>query len=266
MDILLIILVSLGISVYIYKLDKLTSDGASLLFIILSSLYITGGLLFFSSFVIFILSITFLMDYKKEAKELLTKIHSKKDNKIDIVQVAANGIPSLIMAILYLLSENEMFIVAFCITVAGSTANMWASEIGATSKKDPISITSFKPIRKGISGGVSWLGILASFLGSLLIAVIFILFNINSINNLILINASFILAGGFLCSIFDSLFGGLLQAKYIDHETGLLTEVANYNDIDNKKVKGSKLFGNNLIEFISLLCISVAYIIIKTIS
>lgn len=264
MDILLVILVSLGISIYTYKLNKITIDGASFLFIILSSLYITGGLLFYSSFLVFILSNTFLMDYKKDEKEGLLKIHKKIENKIDISQIASNGIPALIMAMLYLLSKNDIFVVAFLIAVAGATANMFAYEIGATSKKEPVLITSFKPIRRGISGGVTWFGILASFLGSLLITIIFILFNINYINNLILINALIILLCGLLCSIFDSLFGSLLQPVYIDYETGLLTEVDNANDIDNKQVKGYRFFGNNLIKFITLFFVAIIYIVIRS--
>jgi uncharacterized protein (TIGR00297 family) len=263
MDILLILLVSLIIPIFIYKLNKITTEGVALLFVFSSSLYLTGGLLFFSLFMIFIALYIVLIAYKKDENDLIIAIQNKRENKIDVTQIISNGIPALIMALLYMLSKNEMFIVAFCIVIAGSTANMMGARLGITSKKEPVSITTFKPIRRGLSGGVTWFGIFSSFLGALVISLSFILFNIDIISSVLLINASFILIGGFMCSILNSVLGDLLQAKYIDYETGLITEIPNSNDIDKKKAKGIRLIGNNFIDFISLILVSLIYIIIK---
>jgi uncharacterized membrane protein len=140
---------------------------------------------------------------------------------------------------------------------------MMATEIGMTSKNDPVFITSFKGVRKGISGAVSFLGILSSFLGSILVAGLFILFNIYIISNALLTNALFILIGGFFVSILDSILGSLLQASYIDYKTGLVTEIPTSNDIDNRQIKGIKSMGNEFVIFMSLTIVSLIYVIIR---
>ena len=88
-------------------------------------------------------------------------------------QVVANGLPAALALLSYAaFSYPHGALVAFAAAVAEASADTWAGEIGQLSHKDPVSIVTFTRVPKGISGGVTVLGLSASVLSSLLIAII----------------------------------------------------------------------------------------------
>ena len=93
-----------------------------------------------------------------------------------IKNVLANGLPPMIMVIFFcivnLLSNGTLallFAVGFLASVAGITADKFSSEIGMLNGK-PRMIWTMKRVKKGTSGGISLLGVLAGLVGAFLIS------------------------------------------------------------------------------------------------
>ena len=105
------------------------------------------------------------------------------------------------------------------VAIAASTADTWASEIGSLSKGKTYSIVTFKAMEKGLSGAVSMLGVVASFLGASIISLTFsaLYFLSEGFSLDVLIEFSVVITiAGFFGSILDSYLGVFLQAKYKD--------------------------------------------------
>jgi uncharacterized protein (TIGR00297 family) len=170
------------------------------------------------------------------------------------IQVLSNGFVAAMFSIFFYFTSNELFMVAAIISIASCNSDTWASEIGVLSKGKTYSILTFKEVEKGISGGVSKLGTMASFLGALFIGVSFVflygsspLFN----NSKIWMYFSVITLGGFIGCLIDSYMGILVQAKYKGEKTGKYTEKA---FLENEKViltSGLAWITNDMVNFIS---------------
>lgn len=143
-----------------------------------------------------------------------------------VKNVLANGLgPLIFVLIVFFVAggkfSNIAFIAGFLASVAAVTSDKFSSEIGILNGA-PVSIMSFKKIRKGQSGGITLLGLMAGMLGSFLIAIVagsaylFLLppiyacpvngcGTIPAIVSFALIGSIFI--GGFFGTIVDSILG-----------------------------------------------------------
>lgn len=222
------------------------------------SAIILGTILYFTDpifcliMLCFFVSSTVFTKYKSAFKENSERLH-EKSGKRGFSQVAANGYGGLLFALLYFTTKNEMFMIAFVVTMASSNADTWASELGVLSKGNPVSIINFKPIEKGLSGGISLLGTCASLFGALFISGVFFLdyvYRYGFSYRAIVILAVCTL-GGFLGSIIDSIMGATVQVKYFSKVTGELTEKRYTNGIKNKRVRGYKFINNDFVNFTS---------------
>ncbi len=93
-----------------------------------------------------------------------------------VKNVLANGLGPLIFVIVIFLASvspfsNIAFIAGFIASVAAVTADKFSSEIGVLNGS-PVSIVTFKKIRKGESGGITLLGLGAGLVGAILIALV----------------------------------------------------------------------------------------------
>ncbi|MEM4295352.1 MAG: DUF92 domain-containing protein [Candidatus Anstonellales archaeon] len=124
-------------------------------------------------------------------KKYVMKIY---DHKRGLSNVLSNGLFPALFSYL-----NMPY--AFAGSVAAITADKFASEIGVLGN-EPIELFTWKKTRIGASGAVSKLGLIASFTGSLTIAVISAyLFNLSNYQALI------IAISGFIGSFADSIAG-----------------------------------------------------------
>lgn len=132
-----------------------------------------------------------------------------------IRNVLANGLIPLMIAGLYWLmiaigSSNyaSIFLFGFICSVAAITADKFASEIGVLGPM-PISLISGKRVRKGVSGGVTWLGLTVSALAPLLIGLILIPLALTSYNIGIgaYLAVAIVTLCGFMGSLVDSFLG-----------------------------------------------------------
>ena len=128
----------------------------------------------------------------------------------------ANSVPFLACAVVYAITGDSRFLIVSAAALAASTADTWASEIGVFSANPPINILTGKRMQRGLSGGVSPLGLVATAIGSTTSAFLaMLLFHAFGYSVPTGPDAFFfIIACGVLGSLVDSVLGSLLQAKY----------------------------------------------------
>lgn len=194
-------------------LDKLGVAGGLLLALALYILGMQFGLLFIISMVVFLVLSALATRTGMKTKKAL-KLYEKSRG---VKNVAANGLAPLILAVVFYVAYINGFsmlamlsVVGFMGSVAAITSDKFASEIGVLGSAPRMLIT-MKRVKKGTSGGVSLLGLVASFLASVLIATLVIPYLgqlavlANGIEPFILFAS--IALGGFLGNIIDSALG-----------------------------------------------------------
>ncbi|HNY37204.1 MAG TPA: DUF92 domain-containing protein [Petrotogaceae bacterium] len=249
------LVLSFIISFYAYRKKSLTLSGVAGAMALGASLYFFGGFLFFTILIAFFVSSTLLTKFKKSEKKD-TEIIAEKSGRRDYSQVIANGLPAFLTAFLYYITQNHIFMLGFAVSMASSNSDTWASELGVLSKNQPVSILTWKRIKKGMSGGISLLGTLASLLGSLVISLIFTIgYALKYGAGITFKNIVFAFAvcflGGFIGSIIDSLLGASVQALYYCEKLKIYTERRFFDESENKLVKGVKFMNNNMVNFLS---------------
>lgn len=248
----ILLIVILG---FAYKKKSLTGSACVLAFFMALIIFYAGGFLFLLTLFAFFISSSVLTKIGGKQKEQLEKVLYEKNGNRDAIQVLANGGLPTICAIFFIFShENSFWFIAYFISFAVSTADTWASEVGLLSKAIVRSAVTFKKVEKGLSGGITVLGVSASFFGALFIALTYVilagfnLFNFNSI-----------LICGVIGAYFDSILGELLQVKYIDSK-GLVTEKSQ-NAI---KMQGLSYINNDTVNLLSsLIGIFVYWLLLK---
>lgn len=245
-------LLSFGVAFLAYLKRSLTWDGFLAATLLGTTIYTFGGMTIWGSLIAFFIS-----------SSLLTKIHEKKEKEHskgrNYVQVLSNGLVATVFSVVYFFLQHEILMLAAVVSIASSNSDTWASEIGALSKGKTMNIINFKSVPKGVSGAISGLGTLSSFLGALFIAVIFI--GIYALNKTItipnMIEYAFIITlCGFLGSLIDSLLGASLQAQFKGIKSGKITEKS---WLPNEKVvlsSGLIYITNDAVNFISSLAAS----------
>jgi uncharacterized protein (TIGR00297 family) len=133
---------------------------------------------------------------------------TKKGDCRDVIQVFANGIVPMVLAILYVFTHHGAFIIAYVAALSEAFADTAASGFGIFSKKT-YDLFKARSIERGLSGGMSVIGTSAALVGSLFIPLIALAMGLVDWR-IALIAAACAFAG----VIFDSLLGSLLQIKY----------------------------------------------------
>ncbi len=217
-------------------------------------IYLSGGAFFWSVLMAFFFSSSVLSAVKSGAKERAERMHAKGRQR-DSVQVLANGGLAAVMAAAHALTGKPVFMLGFAIALAAANADTWASEIGVLSRRDPVSILSFRTIPRGTSGGVSILGIFASLGGALFIGLWFavgytLTYGWNALELSAMVLA--ITGGGFLGSVIDSVLGATVQAQYWDTLREAITERRHdAHGMANNLVRGFHLVTNDTVNAVS---------------
>ena len=245
MKLLISFLLSFLLALLAYYKKALTNNALILAFIFAIIISFFGGI---SSFLI--LAIVFILNLiagkiQKEKRNKINKNILKKQDKKDTMEIIANVGAGTFILIIYGLTNNSLLLVVYASIMAESIADSLASDIGVLSKKDPFNILTFKRSKPGLSGNTSLLGIFASFIGSLIIGLIYFIFNHNLIH-LIIITLS-----GTIGNIIDSLLGATLQVKYKCPKCEIITEQETHCNTKTTRIKGYKIFDNDIINLIS---------------
>lgn len=128
------------------------------------------------------------------------------------IQVLANGgVGALLVLLLGTYPEQIWPWIAYAGSMAAVNADTWATELGVLSRHAPRLVTTGQTVERGISGGITLVGTLATLGGALLIALLTGLYSPEGLFGKTLL---VITAAGVAGSLFDSLLGASLQAIY----------------------------------------------------
>lgn len=254
MRIILGFILSFLIAYPAFKKDSLNKSGFVGAVLLGTALYYFGDFYFWILMISFFLSSSLLTKFKGKSKEGLEDIHEKSGGR-DYLQVLANGGLGFTYGLLYFITKDNGYILAYAASFAAANADTWSSELGVLSKKDPISILNFRKTLRGESGAISLLGTTAAFLGSLFIAIVFTVgygVSFGWTYNL-LYYFTLVTLMGFIGSIIDSLLGSTLQAKYLCNTCNKVTERRLHHGKETIHIKGLKFVNNDIVNFLSVL-------------
>ena len=121
-----------------------------------------------------------------------------------------------------------------------------ASDIGKLAKKKNLNIITWKPIEKGISGGVSALGTVSALISS------FILMCVPLFGGSISAKIFFFVALlAFVGTIVDSVVGALFQSLYLCRGCNKKVEIPTHCGEPAKLIKGFALIDNVAVNYIT---------------
>ncbi len=199
-----------------YLRQVLTPDGAVLAVLVGTVVVAAGGWWWGVLLVAFFASSSALSRVGRGGDRPGERI-ARRGSRRDAVQVVANGGIAALLALIAGWSESPVLFLAYASTVATVTADTWATEIGAQSRRPPRSILSGQVVTTGTSGAISTLGTLGATAGALLIA------GLAAIGVAFAWASSGLSPGGVLLivtlaglagSLVDSLLGATIQASY----------------------------------------------------
>ncbi len=203
-----------------------------------------GGWPAFGALVLFFILGTLASRAGGARKKEPARLHRRRGPRVT-AQVIANGLPGVLFAAIYAATEDTRWLAAALATFAAVCADTFSSEIGMLSRGQPVSILTGKPVARGLSGGVTKLGLLAAAIGALAL----------SLPALPRLGARAALAV-FLCGVaaspLDSLLGAALQAKYALPGGGL-TERPALDGAPLPLASGLRWMNNDVVNFITAL-------------
>ncbi|KYN35320.1 Transmembrane protein 19 [Trachymyrmex septentrionalis] len=251
------------------------------------SLDISGGILgFFMGFILTLSSFAHLMALVTffVTASKVTKFRSEQKKKMEAdfkeggqrnwIQVLCNGGMATQLALLYLLDvgsgerpidfDKEYRSSWLSIGIIGAFAccngDTWASELGTViGMGDPFLITTRKKVPRGTNGGVSWIGLICSVIGGLVVGLFYYIMVLNTVDTAVLqlaapqwpiiIVAAF---GGLFGSILDSILGATLQYSGVD-EKGIIVERPGKGV---KHICGKQILDNHSVNLLSTIGIA----------
>jgi uncharacterized protein (TIGR00297 family) len=251
--------VFIGVFIIAYFLKIISYYGALASSLIGFLFYYYGG----SCFLIFVLCCYAIMMIvsliSKHMKNDLSQV-VKKTGKKDFVEIFANGIWTVVAIIVYAISNNQTFLPISLVAMSAGFADSLASDIGSLAKSKPYDFIKRKYVDKGVSGGVTFLGSISSFIGAIIFA-----FAIKYICDLPYYQAVIMCAIIYFGVIVDSLLGSTIQAKFECEECGKITEKETHCGKETKMVKGIKFINNDVVNCLSGLSVFLCSLILLAI-
>lgn len=184
------------------------------------------------------------MIFGKKREQVTKEIHGKGGTR-GIKQVLANGAAGCVCILLYKITNETAVIVAYYASIFEVMADSIASDVGVLSKRPPRDICTWKPVARGISGGVSLLGLsasgLACIIGGLAAGVVS---RFDAVHMITIIFAPYL---GMLA---DSVIGSLVQVKYVCSVCGIRTERKEHCGKATVVSGGFTKISNSMVNFI----------------
>ncbi len=247
-----ILIIAIGMAViavlaYVAKsLDLWGSAGAFIMgTIVLWTTRFEGFLLFLLFFVS--CNVVGKVSKRIRARTDEAEVKEKKGHRRDLVQVLSNGLMATLAALLWHFSGTVSALVMFGAAVAEATSDTFAGDIGRLSGRDPVSIITLKRVPKGLSGGVTALGLFAAMASSFVIALCWYV----SFKTVSLYQAALVWLMGFAGAVVDSYLGAGVQAQYYDPQTREITEDDERDGRKLELTRGIRWVDNDMVNLMS---------------
>lgn len=255
-----IVITTFALCCYVYSRKSLTFNGCCATMFVGVSVFWYLSFSGFAVLLLFFFSSTFFSKLcKKKTKGTIVGIQEKSDCR-DYMQVIANGGPAAAFAFLYRITGFKFWILLFGAAIAESNSDTWAGEIGMLGSAQPVSIITRKVVIKGLSGGVTRLGLFASLLGSFVIALLWSMLY-SGMFNCWFLNTINITLSGFIGCLVDSILGDLFQVQY-KTSSGKITEHEYTDGVRNIYFRGVKWMNNDIVNLLSNLSSSIVSFIL----
>jgi uncharacterized protein (TIGR00297 family) len=253
--------ISLLIAGLAYRKNNLNKSGMIAAIILGTMVYGWGHWVFYVFMMFFFMSSLLIRKFVTvfyPSAHIVLMTHRHKHEARSWVQVLANGGLLGLIGFYYSIAPSNLVVFMAALSMAAATSDTWASEIGILSNQKPKSLIRRQEMEKGLSGGVTSLGLWASLGGSALIGLVFGVYGLMiSGFSLNLIWATLLcMLGGFIGSLIDSILGEFFQAKYKTLESDIIELSGSSTDI---LVQGFRWFDNNLVNFLSNITVVVLF-------
>jgi uncharacterized protein (TIGR00297 family) len=161
-------LLALAIALLARRARALSPSGAAAA-VLVGIACVAAGWSWGALLVAFFVASTALSRVGAASKERRTRGIVAKGGERDAMQVIANGGPFALAALGALAWPHPLWNAIGAASLAASTADTWATEIGTLAGGTPRSVLSWKPVPPGTSGGITLPGTLGSVAGALFI-------------------------------------------------------------------------------------------------
>ena len=228
-----------------YKKKALTFGGVVMAVIVDLFISVSLGNFGFTLLGAFFALAVLVDKFKKRIKNQGAAEEAAKGDCRDYMQVIANGMLAGLCGLLYMVSSNRVFIIAFSAALAEALADTVSSGIGIAAKRtyDPF---RFKVCERGVSGGMSLLGTFSSLVASYAMAMIAYAYGVVNFKETLIITGA-----AFLGGVFDSFLGSLLQAKNKCRVCGKITEKSVHCQEETEHYSGLPFMDNDAVNMLS---------------
>ncbi|XP_037837293.1 transmembrane protein 19 isoform X1 [Kryptolebias marmoratus] len=268
---LLSILVPLTMAVRALRRRSLDRSGA-LAALLVGFVLTMANFSFVSTMLTFFLTSTKLTRWGAEKKKKIEADY-KEGGQRNWIQVFCNGGVPTELALLYMIEVGPGEIPVdfgkqysaswMCLSLLGALAccagDTWASEVGPVlSQSQPRLITTWQEVPVGTNGGVTPVGLVASFLGGAVVGGAYFLTQLLLVSDLHLADPQWPIVvyggvAGLLGSVLDSFLGAHMQYSGFDSSIG---KVVSYESATTRRICGKPILDNNAVNLFSSVLIA----------
>ncbi|XP_051975021.1 transmembrane protein 19 [Xyrauchen texanus] len=265
------VLVPLVITIRAFKRKSLDHGGA-IAAMLVGFILTMANMSFFAALLTFFITSSKLTKWKGSIKKQIDSDY-KEGGQRNWLQVFCNGGVPTELALLYMIEAGPGEIALdfvkqysaswMCLSLLGalacSTGDTWASEVGPVlSKSKPRLITTWRDVPAGTNGGVTLVGLVASFLGGASVGLAFFCTQLLMVKDLHLADPQWPIIlygalGGLLGSLLDSFLGATMQYSGYDEDIG---KVVSYETKSVKRISGKPILDNNGVNLFSSVLIA----------
>ncbi|XP_039891782.1 transmembrane protein 19 isoform X2 [Simochromis diagramma] len=265
------ILVPLTVTMRALKRRSLDRSGA-LAALLVGFVLTMANYSFFSTLLAFFITSSRLTRWGGAQKKKID-VEYKEGGQRNWVQVFCNGGVPTELALLYMIEVgpgeipidfNKQYSASWmCLSLLGalacSTGDTWASEVGPVlSQSKPRLITTWKEVPTGTNGGVTSIGLVASFLGGAAVGVAYFVTQLLTVSDLHLADPQWPIVvyggvAGLLGSMLDSFLGAHMQYSGFDTSIG---KVVSYSSATTQWICGKPILDNNAVNLFSSVLIA----------
>lgn len=243
------LLLSLAVGVFMIgfavKLKLLNLSASFILFFFAFVLYYFGGI---KSYIALMLVFCVVIIVEKLLHTKTATIFQSMNKEYGLRnerQLIANALMIVLSIAIYGITKNVVFIISFFATIAEAIGDSIASDVGVLSRTDPFDICTFKKVPKGVSGGISILGTIASICVCLYTGILYC-----CIYEMNFHHFAAIVISSLLGIILDSVLGSKIQAQYRCAICGKVTEKERHCEQATTLEKGFRTFDNTKVNLI----------------